>query len=617
MQTFGDKWRRSELMSATKDKIFPIKEEKFCGTKKVRSITGRLVDQTDEGITLPDIDDLASWLRFSLRDGRIWLDTQRVTLIHLSTLSTLRQELMASLGVIEARAFLTRMGYASGARDAQLARKLRPHHSAEDAFLVGPQLRILQGVSAMKPIGLKIDKASGQFYCEFIWSESFEVDAHISNYGTSNAPVCWMQTGYASGYASSFTGQTIIFKEVECSGHGGDRCHVIGKPLDEWDDIDDDMCAWQPEVLGKRLSSQRAIRVVSETPSKTDHDAVHWDKMIGVSSGFVSACQMLKKVGATSATVLFLGETGVGKEQFARALHCIGPRADKPFVAVNCAAIPENLIESELFGVEKGAFTGAISSRPGRFERANGGTLFLDEVGALTMPAQIKLLRVLQEQEVERVGDTTTRKVDIRMIAATNVNLQEAVKAGNFREDLLFRLNVFPIRIPPLRERRDDIPLLMDHFLRFYSKKYDRPVVGFTDKAVDSLYEYDYPGNIRELENLIERAVILADSGNPVERGHLFINETTSGPKILKLGASGKLNTGEREVTVESSTDLLEQFLSGGTSIKEIESTLLTQAVNKAHGNLAAAARMLGLTRPQLAYRLKKKLHSDVTAPDL
>lgn len=593
-------------MSATTDKMFSTDAEKFCGTKKIRGITGRLVDQSDEGITLPDIDDLASWLRFSLRDGRIWLDTQRVALIHLSTLSTLRQELMASLGVIEARGFLTRMGYASGARDAQLARKLRPHHAVEDAFLVGPQLRVLQGVSAMQPVGLKIDKASGQFYCEFMWSESFEVDAHISNYGVSGSPVCWMQTGYASGYASSFTGQTIIFKEVECSGNGGEHCHIIGKPLDKWDDIDDDWCAWQPGVLGKRLPSRRTIHAVSATPSSTDHDAVHWNKMIGVSSGFVTACQMLKKVSATSATVLFLGETGVGKEQFARTLHRIGPRAEKPFIAVNCAAIPENLLESELFGVEKGAFTGAIVSRPGRFERADGGTLFLDEVGALTLSAQIKLLRVLQEQEVERVGDTTSRKVDVRIIAATNVNLQEAVQAGNFREDLLFRLNVFPIRIPPLRERRDDIPLLMDCFLRFYSKKYERPVVGFTGKAVDSLYDYDYPGNIRELENLIERAVILVDPGSPVDRGHLFINERANGSAILKLDTSGTLHTSEMDVMTERSAELLEQFISGGVSIEDMENILLKQAVNKTHGNLASAARMLGLTRPQLAYRLKK-----------
>ena len=221
-------------------------------------------------------------------------------------------------------------------------------------------------------------------------------------------------------------------------------------------------------------------------------------------------------------TVLFLGETGVGKEIFARMLHRMGRRSEQPFVAVNCAALPENLIEAELFGVVKGAYTGATDSRPGRFERAHGGTLFLDEIGTLTLSAQAKLLRALQEGEIERVGDSQTRKVDVRLLAATNVDLKDAVARGTFREDLYFRLTTFPVRIPPLRERRDDIPLLMRHFLHRFSQRHGKTVGSFAPEAVEALLSYAFPGNIRELENMIERGVLLADAGEPIGISHLF-----------------------------------------------------------------------------------------------
>lgn len=582
------------------------KEKKREELEQVQLITGRFVRPSVDETDLPDIADLASRLRFSLRDGRIWLDTQRVTLIHLSTLNSLRMELMTSLGIIKAQGFLTRMGYESGTRDAKLARKLRPNHTIKEAFLVGSQLRALQGVSAMKSVKLEMDTASGHFYCEFSWSDTFEEEAHTSVYGISEAPVCWMQVGYASGYASTFTGQTILFKEVECGGCGDQECHIIGKPLAEWDDIDDELRALQSEDFTNQFSDRKKIRSISATPAKGHRGDTKWHEMIGVSTGFVTACHLLKKVAPTSATVLFLGETGVGKEQFARTLHNIGPRANKPFIAINCAALPENLIESELFGVEKGAFTGAIRSRPGRFERANGGSLFLDEISTLSIHAQIKLLRVIQEREIERVGDIAIRKVDVRLIASSNVDLWKAVEAGDFREDLLFRLNIFPIHIPPLRDRKDDIPLLMDHFLRLYAKRHNRPVVGLMEDAIDVLYEYDYPGNIRELENLIERAVILADHGKPIERSHFFTGINRSSRfNMLKINFSGTLSSESNE-TANVDTTYLDRFLNFGTSLEEMEKQIIIESVKKANGNLAASARMLGMTRPQLAYRLKK-----------
>ena len=296
---------------------------------------------------------------------------------------------------------------------------------------------------------------------------------------------------------------------------------------------------------------------------------------------------------------------GVGKEAFARRLHRISARADKPFVAVNCAAIPETLIESELFGVERGAYTGASSSRPGRFERADSGTLFLDEVGTLSLPGQGKLLRALQEGEVERVGGTRTLKVDVRVVAATNVDLQAEVRAGRFREDLYYRLNVYPIHLPPLRERRDDVPLLMNHFLRRESRRHGRQPTGFTARAVRAMLHYGFPGNIRELQNLIERGVISAEDGAPIDVAHMFRREQLSPETLLAIGAQGTLRT-DAQSAPGRLWALLQQGDAKGLPLPAIERRLLQDAVAEADGNLSAAARQLGITRAQLAYRLQR-----------
>lgn len=246
---------------------------------------------------------------------------------------------------------------------------------------------------------------------------------------------------------------------------------------------------------------------------KVEHN---FEEIISNSEKIKQVLRKVEKVSATDATVLILGETGTGKELFARAVHSISTRKDRPLVKVNCAALPVNLIESELFGHEKGAFTGAIAKKIGRFELADGGTFFLDEIGDLPLELQSKLLRVLQEGEFERVGNSHTIKVDVRIIAASNRNLQEAIINGNFREDLYFRLNVFPLIIPPLRERKDDIPILIKHFTKKYCVKMGRKVNKFPQGMINKLQAYDWPGNVRELENVIERAVILS-SGDTLE----------------------------------------------------------------------------------------------------
>ena len=585
---------------------------------------GRYIDGQFD---IPDIRDLAAHLRFSPNTGRIWLDDNRMLLMHSRSLGALRQELVETLGLSAARALMMRMGYASGAQDAEMANKVRGG-SFNDFFLAGPQLHALEGLVRVEVLQMKADVPSGQFFADCLWHDSCEDEVHIAAYGIGSEPACWMQIGYASGYTSVFMGRPILYREVECRSTGHDVCRIIGKPVSEWgEEARDDLRHLQPQsfVNQDRLSVSRATAAAPVAPVGGDEpggagvaapSAGGWKKMlVGASTGFNVVCHTLEKVAGTNATVLLLGESGVGKEIFAQTLHRISKRAEGAFVAVNCAAIPEHLLEAELFGVEKGAFTGAVTSRPGRFERANGGTLFLDEIGTLTLPAQGKLLRALQEREIERVGDGKTRPVDVRVVAATNEDLRDCVRRGLFREDLFYRLNVFPIRIPPLRERRADIPLLMDYFLKQFCERHSKSISGFTQRAIHALYSYEWRGNVRELENVIERAVILVPEGEPIDVFHLFTSGERLDSDMLEMSGDGRLNVchaepagGAADMQVGgSAVDLaLDRLLGSELSLDDLEEELLHAAVRKAGGNISEGARMLGITRPQLDYRLKK-----------
>lgn len=572
------------------------------------------------------IADLAARLHFSPSEGHIWLDDQRMLLIHSDAFGVLRRELIESLGVNRARGLLTRMGYHAGATDARLARRVRRSEDLKSLFQSGPQLHSLEGIVQVEPVRLEIDIDRGRYYGEYLWKGSAEDEQHSHFYGISVEPQCWMQLGYASGYTSEFMGRPVLFREVECQSMGQANCRIIGRPVEEWPDAEEDLHFLQAEQFVDGLAVAQSTRKPAElrTASGAPANLLDDTTIVGVSPGFNSVCHMIKRVAETQATVLFLGESGVGKEVFARALHRISRRRSQPYVALNCAAIPEALIESELFGVEKGAFTGALHSRLGRFERADGGTLFLDEVGTLSMTSQGKLLRALQEGEIERLGDHQTRRVDVRVIAATNVDLRAAVAAGNFREDLYFRLNVFPIRIPPLRDRRDDIPVLMNHFLGKLSQRHERSPTGFTGRAIDAMLSYGWPGNIRELENVIERGVITVSDHSPIDVGHLFTGGEEYDQPVFGLDAQGALSNaghlqeiagrsadGEFERVTRSVSELLLGNGVGSTadhaSLDEIETALMRKALQHCQGNLSASARLLGISRAQLAYRLKTR----------
>ncbi len=556
-------------------------------------------------IKVPDIQDLAKRLRFAPQQGRIWLDDQRMMLMHISNLGSLRQELIEGMGKERARGLITRIGYQAGARDAQMSRRVRANRSAIDDFLAGPQLVSLEGIVFCEPLGLHIDVEKGEYFGDFHLVDCAEAEAHVATYGIGNEGVCWMLVGYACGYTSAFMGRPILWREVECRSMGHEKCRVIGKPVEEWEDAENDLrflqigdfVKWSTSDAPMPAAGGAKISPAQQTEARTEFG------MVGISSGFNTVVHMVKKVAPTEATVLFLGESGVGKEIFAHNLHRLSERSDKPFIAVNCAAIPEHLMESELFGVEKGAYTGATMSRPGRFERADGGTLFLDEIGTLSFTAQGKLLRAIQQSEIERVGDSKMRKVDVRLIAATNVNLREAVKAGTFREDLFFRLNVFPIKVPPLRQRRDDIPLMMNWFLQRFSKKHRKAITGFRERAVDALVAYDWPGNVRELENMIERAVILAEEGGALDIGHLF----TSGEEIdfpsFTINKTGRIAIETDDEPTDLPILIASKIIA---SLEEAELAMVKAALKESHGNLSKAARQLGISRAKLAYRMQK-----------
>jgi DNA-binding NtrC family response regulator len=306
------------------------------------------------------------------------------------------------------------------------------------------------------------------------------------------------------------------------------------------------------------------------------------DNIVGRSAAMQEIFATVLRVAPTRATVLLCGESGSGKDLIARAIHHHSPRKDRPLVKINCTAIPESLMESELFGYEKGAFTGATAAKPGKFEQAHTGTVFLDEIGDVPASVQVKLLRVLQERELERLGSNATRHIDVRVVAATNADLRAAIEEGAFREDLFYRLNVMPINIPPLRERKEDIPYLADHFIRKLGPDCGSMVDCLTEAALAKLLGYHWPGNVRELENVMERSLVMC-SGRQLDAGDIRLDPL---PRARNHAAAPAA------------------FLPDGMTLEQYEQEIIREAMRRSEGNKSRAARMLGLTRNALRYRL-------------
>jgi DNA-binding NtrC family response regulator len=497
--------------------------------------------------------DLRELLDFEPAGGILHFAGQRALILDAVALGILRFELIRTFGREAARGLLTRFGYAHGRRTAETLRAALPWDSEAEWRIAGGRLHRLQGMVLFEPVDGH--GAPGAPFAEGVWHESYEAEQHLLHVGRSDEPVCWTLTGFASGYLSYASGREIYCVEDRCAGKGDAACTMIGKPREEWGDRLAEIAPYYEtacleaaldRVAGALKQAERRLRARKHEIARAGSDDDAPPGLVAKSEAMRRAFALARRVAKVDSTILVTGESGVGKEVLARLVHDESARLSQPFVAVNCGAVPEGLLESELFGHARGSFTGASQDRPGLFEAASGGTIFLDEIGDVPPAMQVKLLRVLQEREIRRVGENKNRPVDVRVIAATNRDLAADVAAGRFRQDLYYRLRVIEIKVPPLRERREDVLPLARAFLVDVARRLGRRVSGFTPRAANQLVRYDWPGNVRELENAVERAVVLA-TGPRVDVADLPEEIMTALPAPVVAGRIRPLEAIERD----------------------------------------------------------------------
>jgi DNA-binding NtrC family response regulator len=456
-------------------------------------------------------------LELDARGGLIRFAGQRALLLDAVAMGLLRKYLVENFGLTAARAVLTQFGFAHGWRMAEAMQSQFTWESPADWQQAGLRIAALGGLFSVEPGGTPLSRTGAML------SASYEAEQHLLHFGRSDSPVCWTLSGLTSGYLSRSTGKEIYVLEDRCLGHGDAACHLLGRTREEWGgERAEELRFYEAEALaasldvslrrvieslkmaeGKLRSHRRAlVRVVPDVDEPLG--------IIALSAAMRAVVDVARRIAKVDATVLITGESGAGKERIARLVHDESARAHGPFIAVNCGAITETLLESELFGHARGAFTGATQARPGLFEAASKGTLLLDEIGEISPGMQVKLLRVLQEREVRRVGENETRAIDVRVLAATNRDLAHGVATGAFRQDLYYRLKVVELHVPPLRERREDVLPLARVLLADASVRMKRALTALSAAAADQLLRYAWPGNVRELENAMERAVALA-----------------------------------------------------------------------------------------------------------
>ena len=474
--------------------------------------------------------NLQTVLDFRPDRGIIRLHEQRVVILSAAAMGLLSKELVATLGLEAARRLILRFGYADGYHDAVSLRDRSNWATPLDGLRAGAVLHRLEGIVRTEIRRLEHEAVSGRFVEEVFWHDSHAAEQHLHPHGKSALPVCWSLAGYASGYASACLGQEIYFRENECQAQGKARCAGVGKDANSWSaaelealrfdfrgaDLAGEVERVRDAVHAQLKELERRERHVAKRERELDllrervarHAAAK--HFIAGSAAMQEVLELAGRVAPLDTTVLVYGESGTGKEFIVRLIHDQSPRAAGPFISINCAALTETLLESELFGHVRGAFTGAVRDKPGLFEVAGDGTLFLDEIGEVAPTVQAKLLRALQEREIRRVGAERNIKINARVVAATNRDLRAAVDAGTFREDLYFRLGAFVITVPPLRDRREDIPPLVHDFLRRAAARMKKDVDAVSAEAMTALIDYSWPGNVRELEHAIERAVIVA-----------------------------------------------------------------------------------------------------------
>lgn len=521
--------------------------------------------------------------------GVIRFGGQRALLLDAVAMGLLRKYLVENFGLAAARAVLTQFGFAHGWRMAEAMQAEFSWETSEDWQRAGTRIHALEGLFRVEP------GSAGPLSKQGVMAvASYEAEQHLLHFGRSDEPVCWTICGLTSGYLSRSSGQEVYVLEDRCAGRGDAACHLLGRTREQWgDERAEELRFFAPQRLAECLevSLQRVIESLKVAERKLHERrralvrvARDVDEPLGIVAKSVRMREVMdlaRRVAKVDSTVLITGESGSGKERIGRLVHEESTRAAGPFIAVNCGAITETLLESELFGHARGAFTGATQDRPGLFEAANGGTLLLDEVGEVSSGMQVKLLRVLQEREVRRVGENRSRPVDVRVVAATNRDLAHGVAGGAFRQDLYYRLKVVELHVPPLRERRDDILPLARVLLADAALRMKRKIAGLAPAAADQLLRYEWPGNVRELENTVERAVVLSP-------GAVIV------PDVVRLlGVPSAPPSGLPSMTLRQNLDWAER-------------ETVRRALEQANGVKKDAAELMGISQRALSYYLAK-----------
>ena len=522
--------------------------------------------------------------------GVIRFAGQRALLLDAVAMGLLRQYLVQNFGLTAARAVLTQFGFAHGWRMASAMQAEFQWANSVEWRRAGPHIYTLEGFFRIQPGSDDPLSRRGA-----VLLASYEAEQHLLHFGRSDSAVCWTICGLMSGYVSHTSGNETYVLEDRCLGQGHAACHLLGRTREQWGDERADELAFfdsgrLKECLDVSLSrvaetlkaAEEKLRAHRQVYVNTACDVEHPQGIVAKSPKMQRVVDLARRVAKVDATVLITGESGVGKERIARLVHNESTRAAGAFVAVNCGAIPETLLESELFGHTRGAFTGAALDRPGLFEAANCGTLLLDEIGEVSPGTQVKLLRAIQEREIRRVGENRSRPVDVRILAATNRDLAHAVAEGAFRQDLYYRLKVVELHVPPLRDRRDDILPLARVLLADAAVRMARKISGLAPCVADQLLRYEWPGNVRELENAMERAVALA-------RGHRVNLE---------------------DLPEEIRQTLPKPVVSGGTvqPLSDVEREYILAVLELNAGHQARTAEQLGIGSATLYRKLKKYL---------
>lgn len=520
--------------------------------------------------------------------GIIRFAGQRALLIDAVAMGLLRKYLVEHFGFTAARIVLTQFGFAHGWRMADAIREQFKWAGTEEWRRAGPQLNALEGLFRLAPGSGDALGAQGARLVE-----SYEAEQHLLHFGRSDAAVCWTISGLMSGYLSRVQGAETYVLEDKCIARGDAVCHHVARARDKWSDeyaedlrffesgrLEESLDASLHRVADALKEAEAKLRARRRATVEVAKDSYEPLGIVARSPAMRDAVDMAKRVAQVDSTILITGESGVGKERVARLVHAESARGAGPFIAVNCGAITETLLESELFGHTRGAFTGATHERSGLFEAANHGTLLLDELGEVSQGMQVTLLRVLQEREVRRVGDNKNRSIDVRVLAATNCDLADRVAEGHFREDLYYRIRVVEIQVPALRERREDILVLARVLLEEAAKRLKRNVSGVSPASADKLLSYVWPGNVRELANAIERAVVLA-RGSRVEVEDL--------PEEVRRASAGPSVTGAKVRRLE-----------------DVEREYILAAIELNDGNQLVTARELGIGTATLYRRLKR-----------